>query len=95
MPLKARPTLEWAPSHPPDQSRKRRSTRPIIAMRTSLLPSALLLLGFASTGMASWDWSLDNIANFQTEIPVSSYNSWTNLVFLRINHKGYFILFKI
>ena len=38
-------------------------------MKTSLL-CPLLLLGFASVGMA-WDWSLGNIANFKTEIPVS------------------------
>jgi len=37
-------------------------------MKTSPLLSALLLLWFASTGMATWDWSLSNIANFKTEI---------------------------
>jgi len=36
-------------------------------MKTSLL-SALLLLGFASSGMA-WDWELSNINNFKTYIP--------------------------
>jgi len=36
-------------------------------MKTSLL-SALLLLGFASAGMA-WDWDLDDIYNFKTIIP--------------------------
>ena len=40
-------------------------------MKTSPLFSALLLLGFASTGLATWDWSLDNIANFKTNISVS------------------------
>ena len=84
MPLKARPTLKRAPRLLPDQSQNRRSTQPIIAMRTSLLPSTLLLLGFASTGMASWDWSLDNIGNFKTEIPVSIYNRCNSSVFTRI-----------
>ena len=40
-------------------------------MKTSPLLSALLLLGLASMGMATWDWSLGNIANFKTEITVS------------------------
>ena len=40
-------------------------------MKTSPLFSALLLLGLASTGMATWDWSLGNINNFKTEITVS------------------------
>jgi len=38
-------------------------------MKTSLL-SALLLLGFASSGMA-WDWELSNIQSFNTDIPYS------------------------
>ena len=40
-------------------------------MKTFPLLAAFLLLGFASTGMATWDWSLGNIANFKTEITVS------------------------
>ena len=40
-------------------------------MKTFPLLSASLLLGFASTGMATWDWSLGNIANFKTEMTVS------------------------
>merc|ERR1712117_912173 len=52
-----------------DQSLNGRTTDYfVIVMKTSPLLSALLLLGFASTGMATWDWSLSNIANFKTEI---------------------------
>merc|ERR1712117_229976 len=56
-------------TQPSDQTLNRRTTDHFgIVMKTSPLLSALLLLGFASTGMATWDWSLSNIANFKTEI---------------------------
>merc|ERR1711879_817672 len=56
-------------TQPSDQSLNRRTTDYfVIVMKTSPLFSALLLLGLASTGMATWDWSLGNINNFKTEI---------------------------
>ena len=59
-------------TQPSDQSLNRRTTNYfVIVMKTSPLFSALLLLGFASSGLATWDWSLDNIANFKTNISVS------------------------
>ena len=42
-------------------------------MKTSPHFSAMLLLGLASTGMATWDWSLGNIANFQRENTVGVF----------------------
>merc|ERR1712027_13441 len=56
-------------TQPSDQSLNGRTTNYfVIVMKTSPLFSALLLLGFASSGLATWDWSLDNIANFKTNI---------------------------